>query len=285
MKCAIRIIAIPLIYFSYLPFSNAETDEVEKAEYELMVAKAHLAEAEAKVAKAKRIAELRRELAQLEGSSPAPIMPRTTAPMPTLTSTPLVAEASPPAAQAPVAAVPEAGTKPASAEDSDAEKNKKIEEATRKFGGLELGAGLSFTLDVGDRDRVTEARVVNDVVRITNADNVRARLMFESHYFFKPKGKFLGLDEGMWGVGPFVAIQPGSDEIIEAIGLGAMIGFRRAPDDPQSFNFGVGVVFDPNTQVLGDDVLPNKPLPAGETEIRYKEDSQMGLMAIASFTF
>jgi hypothetical protein len=168
---------------------------------------------------------------------------------------------------------------------ADKVKTQKTEEAAGKFGGLELGAGLSFTIDVGKRDRVTDAEVVNGIVRIKNADNSRARLMLESHYFFKPNAKLLGLDHQMWGIGPFVAIQGGSDNIIEAIGMGLMIGFRRLPTESKSFNLGVGFVVDPNVKVLGDGIVRDKPLPAGETEIRFKEDSQAGIMVLASFTF
>ena len=167
---------------------------------------------------------------------------------------------------------------------AELEKDNKKEEATAKFGGLELGVGLSFTVDVGKRDRIVDAQLVNGIVRINKATNSRARLMLESHYFFKPK-PILGLEEDMWGIGPFVAIQGGTDEIIEAIGLGLMIGFRRVATESKSFNLGVGFVVDPNVKVLGDGILRDRPLPAGETEIRFKDDAQSGVMLIASFTF
>ena len=168
------------------------------------------------------------------------------------------------------------------------------------FGGLDLGVGLSFTIDLGKVDRISRASLVNGVVRSDDQDNGRARIMLESHYFFTPcTWNFLGLknpcstqdnylvadpEKARWGLGPFIAIQPGSDNIIDAIGLGFMIGARREQSG-QSFNLGVGVVFDPNTRVLGEGILKNQALPNGETEVRYRETLQTGLLVLTSFSF
>jgi len=48
---------------------------------------------------------------------------------------------------------------------------------------------------------------------------------------------------------------------------------------------GLGYVVDPNVQILGEDVNANQPLPTGESEIRFRETSQGGLLLIVSFTF
>jgi hypothetical protein len=173
-------------------------------------------------------------------------------------------------------------------------------EGRQTFGGLDLGVGLSFTMDVGKIDRISRASVVNGVVRTDDQDNGRARIMLESHYFFTPcTWNFLGLKNpcstvdgyrvadpkvARWGVGPFIAIQPGSDNIIDAIGMGLMVGARRE-QSAQSFNLGIGVVFDPNTRVLGDGIRANEPLPSGETDIRYRETLQTGLLVLTSFSF
>lgn len=166
------------------------------------------------------------------------------------------------------------------------------------FAGLQLGVGLSATYDLGENDRVTEAEVVGGLVRVTNQDNVRARIMLESHYFFTPKGKVLGfmgitenasvngvVENPKWGVGPFVAVQPGSNEVIEAIGAGVMVGFRRSGESSNSFNIGIGLAFDPNTKTLGEGIVDGQPLPPGETAVRYLEQEQLGLLILTSFTF
>lgn len=181
------------------------------------------------------------------------------------------------------------------AKDPPAERSSGKDSEGRSFAGLQLGVGLSATYDLGENDRVTEAEVVGGLVRVTNQDNVRARIMLESHYFFTPATSFLGLtknedndgevDDPKWGIGPFVAVQPGSNEIIEAIGAGVMVGFRRNNESSNSFNIGIGIAFDPNTRTLGEGIVDGQPLPPGETAVRYLEQEQLGLLILTSFTF
>lgn len=162
--------------------------------------------------------------------------------------------------------------------------------AQRQFAGLNFGVGISLTHDLGKTDRVESASVVNGVVRVDNENNDIARIMLESHYFFTPKKQFRlnpNMAANQWGWGPFVALQPGTDEIIEAVALGVMWGFKRNdnPKDTSSWNIGIGAVVDPNVRVLGDGIEEGKPLPSGETEIRYKEKSQGGVLILTSFSF
>ncbi len=192
------------------------------------------------------------------------------------------------------------------------------ESDTASFGGLDWGVGVSLTLDTGNNDRVASASVVNGIVRVEDQNNAPARIMLEAHYFFTPNGGFplTGLynqrkggacspdkveiasecDKGTgkfnktraeWGWGPFVALQPGSDDIIDAIAAGLMVGFKRSndPNDDASWNFGVGVVVDPNTQILGEGLIANQALPDGETEIRFREEEQVGILFLFSTKF
>ena len=147
------------------------------------------------------------------------------------------------------------------------------------YEGLGFGVGISLTIDSGgDKDRVKSASVINGIVRITDENNTPARIMLESHYFFTSK-------DGNFGHGPFVALQPGSNEIIEAIALGYMWGFKR--DSPKgssdSWNIGLGIVVDPNVQTLGDGIEPNEPLPTGDS-LRFKEETETGLLIMSSFS-
>lgn len=160
------------------------------------------------------------------------------------------------------------------------------EASNTEFRGLKLGLGLSYSFDLGDNDRIAEAQIVDGLVRVTDEDNSNARFMLESHYFFRPSFKFMGsVEPGKWGMGPFVAVQPGSGEIIEAVGAGLMIGFRRKGNGNSSWNIGVGVVVDPDARILGDGFAENEPPPGNESSIRYKETSQGGLLLISSFSF
>ena len=158
-----------------------------------------------------------------------------------------------------------------------------------EFAGINFGVGISLTFDLGQHARVEAASIVDGIVRIDNEDDKLARVMLESHYFFVPEGRFMKLDSlpsGRWGWGPFVALQPGTDDIIEAIAVGLMIGFRRSGDEKgSSWNIGVGYVTDPNVNVLGDGFVENQPPPGNETEVRLKEISQDGVVLLFSFTF
>lgn len=159
---------------------------------------------------------------------------------------------------------------------------------TTDLAGFKFGVGLTLTIDAGGLNRVQEAEVVNGIVRITEERDVIPRLMLETHYFFVPQSnKFFGLfsADKMWGWGPFVGLQNGSDDIIEAIGIGLMIGFRRREDPAQSFNIGLGAIVDPSVKVLGDGIRQDEPLPAGETNIRYKHTDQWGFLIITSYSF
>lgn len=203
---------------------------------------------------------------------------------------PIVLPPPPAPAAAPIPAAFKPGQDPAVAASADAATKEAAADASNsKFAGLDFGVGLSFTRDDGKRDRIASASLVNGIVRVDDENNDRARVMLESHYFFTPKANFglFGDNSGdikHVGVGPFVALQPGTDEIIEAIGMGLMVGFRRG-DSGQSFNLGFGYVIDPNTRVLGDGLKGDQPLPAGETEIRFKDASQGGFLILSSFSF
>ena len=140
--------------------------------------------------------------------------------------------------------------------------------------GFGFGIGLSFTVDLGDNDRVKSAEVVDGIVRVTDEENGIPRLVLEGHYFF-------GADDG-FAHGPFVAVQPGDNEIINAAALGYMVGLKRQGSEDESWNLGIGIVADPNVQILGDGIDANKPLPGTEESVRYKEETQYGLMLLFS---
>lgn len=142
-----------------------------------------------------------------------------------------------------------------------------------KFG---FGAGVSYTIDTGQNDRVKSAEIVNGVVRVTDEENGIPRVILEGHYFFGNTGTLWGSE---LGYGPFIAIQPGENDIINAIALGFMCGFRdKGSNSNLSWNLGIGISADPNTQILGDGFKENQAPPEGETEIRYKEETQYGIM-------
>jgi len=176
----------------------------------------------------------------------------------------------------------------------------------QKFGGIDFGIGIAFSYDLGNNRRVKSAEIVDGLLRVTQTENVRARLILESHYFFTPLLPFTQNYAGVacyayqtgsdpyddciakrknFGIGPFMAIQPGTDNVIDAIGAGLMFGFRRREDQGSSFNIGIGVLYDVDTQILGDGFVENRPPPGNETEVRFRRQSQSGLLVMTSYTF
>ncbi|WOJ98182.1 hypothetical protein R0137_06340 [Congregibacter brevis] len=163
----------------------------------------------------------------------------------------------------------------------------------QEFSGISFGAGISATFDTGDNDRVNSASIVDGIVRVDDENDVVARVMLELHYFFTPDEPFfksLYGGQGLvpannWGFGPFIAIQPGTDDVIEALGMGMMLGFKRDEKTLNSWNIGLGWAVDPNVNILGDGFFENQPPPGSETVVRFKETSQQGLFLIFSFSF
>jgi hypothetical protein len=174
--------------------------------------------------------------------------------------------------------------------------------------GLGFGAGVALTFG---QSRVSNATVVNNIVRATEEGNVMAGLVFESHYFFvQPPTKLFGsMTNITWGHGPFVAVDVSTSptttnsNFVAGFSLGWMVGFRRISDpvpalldnnkimvaqtDKNSWNIGVGFRVDPKATVLGDGIVANMPLPAGENPnmVRTMTAPRYGVMLLTSFSF
>ena len=159
-----------------------------------------------------------------------------------------------------------------------------------ELAGFDFGVGMSLTMDVGSHNRVKSAELdANRKIRVKEEKNAIPRFILESHYFFTPNHDFLWMVRpDNWGWGPFVCVQPG-DNIIDAVGAGLMLGFKRektfgALVEPGSFNLGVGVIVDPNTQILGDGQREGQTLTETDS-IRYKTTSQVGVVGVFSIVF
>lgn len=175
---------------------------------------------------------------------------------------------------------------------------------------LGFGVGLSLTANLGSDERVKSASLdANGLVRVDEEEDAIARLVLETHYFGDCR-KFLGIEEenlkgilyplswlgafakndGDCGIGPFVAVQSGDDEIIDAVGIGLMIGFKRTANknDTSSFNLGIGYIVDPDETVLGKGIEEGEVLPgseAGSETVRTRKKAQDGILFLTSFSF
>lgn len=148
---------------------------------------------------------------------------------------------------------------------------------------LNLGLAVGVDWNVGS-DRVSSADVVNGVVRVSNDNNTNLAIVGEAHYFLHPGGTFWGVDSDHWGVGPFLAAEV-TDSTLKSFGVGAMLGLKPIATGDHAITFGLGVAWTPGTQVLGDGVFANRPLPAGETTIRFKTTTTTSLMLVVGTTF
>lgn len=137
--------------------------------------------------------------------------------------------------------------------------------------GTGYGVGVSYTHDLGREERIKEAVLASDKVRVTHRQDGIIRPMLETHGWWKKPTA----NNGGWGV--FAALQLGGEESISALGGGLMWGLKRKAGQ-SGFNVGLGLVADPDTQVLGDGIVANEVLPNGETEIRFKKETQYGLV-------
>jgi hypothetical protein len=179
------------------------------------------------------------------------------------------------------------------------------------WGGLGFGVGIAADFDLRGT-RVANAELdPNKIVRVTDStSNVNVGLVLEAHYFLLD---FIGKDfmkkavcstvycANEIGFGPFVAIEAGNASTkgtvsgpITSYALGLMVGLHHPKfttvnglpvADRSSWNFGIGLRIDPNTQVLGDGIVPNQSLPAGETAVRFKKEPRAGIMLLSSFSF
>lgn len=163
------------------------------------------------------------------------------------------------------------------------------QDALENLFGFKFGVGLSATTN--RRKGAIKEVVVdsNRVVRVTREEDTSIGYLLEAHYFFVPDRPFLNLTTGNWGIGPFVAIQAGNEKALSGLGFGLMVGFRQLgtgtiPTANLSWNFGIGAIYDPSVKVLGNGLVADRPLPAGDS-LRTTEVGSWGLMVMSSFNF
>jgi hypothetical protein len=171
---------------------------------------------------------------------------------------------------------------------AEAAKQTENQQAQKSFLGVNFGIGFGISSDIEGGERVDAAEVVNGIVRITKEQSTVPRILLEAHYFVL-QGDCVQTGqqkkECMRGSGPFIALQSSGEEVLDGFALGWMYGWRRKPNQTNSFNLGAGFILDRNVQVLGDGMEANQPLPPGETEVRYKDESRWGALLFTSFSF
>ena len=152
---------------------------------------------------------------------------------------------------------------------------------TSSLDALGFGAGLGFRWNVYEPDIVSEATVdANGIVRVNKRNNTQAGLVLETHYFAYRRSNF--------GIGPFVAVQTGSENLIESVGLGLMFGWE-VNDEGRGFGLGFGYSAQPRAKVLGPEFVENQPAPKNASgqplAVRLQERDKGAIVAVLSVIF
>ena len=189
----------------------------------------------------------------------------------------------------------------------DARQFEETVKAEKEFLGYTWGIGVGLSYDLSG-NRVTDAEMVNGIVRSKQESSARPRVFLEIHKLY-PIGKarsarkkaikknnftegsketeelLANLYPQTLGLGPFIAVQSSADEVIDAIGFGLMLGWRSSERTGSHFNIGIGFLLDGKAKVLGDGIELDKELPEGETDVRFKEEERWNFMLVFSFSY
>lgn len=164
------------------------------------------------------------------------------------------------------------------------------------------GAALGISIVLGEEQNVIlEATEIDDKITVTRRAKDQPRAALEAHQLFTanpftPKGQARirqqiedcaksAINCPLVGYGPFAVIQTGNDNSIGSVGIGLMVGVRSDPRRSSSFNLGVGIAFDSGLRELAPGFVEGKPLPTGETQVRFTERSSRRPMVTISFAF
>ncbi|MEO0551145.1 MAG: hypothetical protein AAFZ91_14585 [Pseudomonadota bacterium] len=143
-----------------------------------------------------------------------------------------------------------------------------------------VGASIQYHLNNG-APRVKDALVdSNGIVRVNRESRANTGLLLEAHVLREEYCFFIRGCKG----GPFVAATPGSDAIIDNLGVGYMVEVPGG--EGFSMNLGLGVSVNPNSQELRGVLQPDQPLPADFDQSigLTKETSRSQVMFVVSFS-
>ena len=155
------------------------------------------------------------------------------------------------------------------------------------------GVALITNFDAGGRKPIKSASIINGIVRVEEENEIKYGLGLEVHRFIW--GTSWGATtrkpwSGAVALGPYVSVLPGTNNIIDTIGTGIVLGFlggRSSESEGNKFsmNIAVGYYVDPETRVLADGFEDGKAPPPGETTVRYSSVAQYGFQGVLSFSY
>lgn len=178
-----------------------------------------------------------------------------------------------------------------------------------QLNGLKFSGGIAAIFMKGDR-QVANAAVEGGVLRADFKSRERLGPVFEAHYLW---GELLGgsarqqeklkrikkaIEENRpetiadAAFGLMVGAELG-ENAIRSLGFGPIVSFRRIGVDESgkltppkvAFNLGAMVLIEQNVKMLADGFHDGRALPAGQTSVRFKEDSRTGFAITFSAGF
>jgi len=100
------------------------------------------------------------------------------------------------------------------------EKAKQDKLKANEFMGLSFGVSIAATIGFKQGPSIDEAEIINGKVYVLKETGAYARVMLESHYLYP-------VTTGRLGVGPFMAIQPTTGNLIGTLACGIMLGIKK----------------------------------------------------------
>ena len=164
------------------------------------------------------------------------------------------------------------------------EKSVSSPEKSNFFEGMSTGIALIKP----KQKTVREASVINGKVVVTSESKVENTLMVlksfpiskTTHSNCQGASQWASCAAWMIGAGFNIGSQGSAGQVIDFLGVGLTVGSGQEADKAAAWYAGIGIGRRFNQKVLGDGLRENEPLPAGETQIRYKH-----IDATAPFVF
>lgn len=154
-------------------------------------------------------------------------------------------------------------------------------ESQQSFLGQNFGVG--FGVSFYDDEIVNDAEIVNGIVVAKSKRREEARVLLEFHTLIACSN---GRKSGDFGCGPFAAIAAKDDEILGGVGLGWLWSWRnKNSDNGTGFSVGIGAIVDNDVRDLADGFRVGSAPPAGETSIRYTDETKVSYLLFVSNSF
>lgn len=143
------------------------------------------------------------------------------------------------------------------------------------FGNMTAGIAAFY---LGKKNEIVDATIENGIVRVKEKRSMRAGPWLQTTWV-----------SDVWSStsvrpGFFLGAELGGDNLVRSVGTGFNFQFRVSPKEPKgAINVGLGIHWT-TIQVLGAGLVENQQVDPGTESIRYRKESQPGVVVNVSFT-